>query len=565
MRPWWEKWPERLKFELERLQAAGVQINEVSKDPITGILELQLEHVIGGRVMPLSVRFTPFFPYTRFELFAPDLALAHHQNPFQKNICLIGRASENWDIDDTVADFILNRLPTAIAAAEEEDTGKLAGVEVQQAEPQTAYYSYANGSLVLTDSSWEIPETIASGTVLLGFEQLDVHSMRGAILRVCDSAGNSLAQAPQAIQNLQTWKTIECSWIRVHGLPREQNAKAFLNSLANQSKAFQYASASKLQVFGVLFPEEIGWRKSGDGWIFIVRFPLERSGFRPGHYFQAYFARPGRVGAADLGVRIPEMAALRQKKVAVLGLGCLGAPSALEFARAGLGEIRLMDGDIVEAATTVRWSLGLQAAGRSKVDALRDFIKANYPYTAVSTGNCMFGGLPGLGGTDLNNYEEFFGDIDLIYDATAEGGIHYLLSEIAMEKKLPYIAVSATPGAWGGRVVRILPDVTQGCWVCLKKAIDDGSIPSPPGDDVGTIQGAGCADPTFTGSNFELGHIPLLGVRLAVSAVCATSPDGFPDQNDMDVAVVTLRRGRQLVLPEWVGYKLHRHPSCTNH
>src|SRR6266542_2519209 len=157
MRPWWEKWPERLKFELEQLQAAGVQINKVSKDSITGILELQLEHAVGGCVMPLSVRFTPFFPYTRFELFAPDLTLAHHQNPFQKNVCLIGRASENWDIDDTVADFVLNRLPSAIAAAEEEDTGKLAGVEAQQGEPQTAYYSYAKGSLVLMDSSWEIP------------------------------------------------------------------------------------------------------------------------------------------------------------------------------------------------------------------------------------------------------------------------------------------------------------------------------------------------------------------------------------------------------------------------
>jgi hypothetical protein len=98
LKPWWENWPERLKFELDQLQAAGVQITKLSKDSVTGILEMQLEHVIGGRFMPLSVRFTPFFPYTRFELFAPDLALAHHQNPFQKNVCLIGRASENWDI-----------------------------------------------------------------------------------------------------------------------------------------------------------------------------------------------------------------------------------------------------------------------------------------------------------------------------------------------------------------------------------------------------------------------------------------------------------------------------------
>ena len=566
MKPWWETWPERLDFELNQLQVAGIRVTKISKDATTGILELQLEHAISGHSMPLTVRFPAFFPYARFELLAPQLDLKHHQNPFQKNVCLIGRASENWDVDDTVVDFVVNRLPRAIAAANEDDTAKLQGLEIQQAEPQTAYYSYANDSSVLIDSSWEIPAAINRGTLLLGIEQFEQHSLRGAVLQVQDDSGHRLARLSPAIANLPSWeRKTECQWIRLDALPHEANPKAFLNSILNQNRTLLATNPSRIQVLGIFFPEEIGWRKTGDGWMFVVRVPVERSGFRRGHYWQAYFARSSRVGETDVGARVPEFSTLRQKKVAVLGLGALGAPSALEFARAGIGEIRIMDGDIVEPATTVRWPMGLEAAGRSKVDVLSALIRANYPYTAVITANCMFGALPGLGGTDLNNYDKFLSGVDLIYDATAEAGIHYLLSEIARERRLPYVAISATPGAWGGRVVRILPNVTQGCWVCLREAITDGSIPSPPGDNVGTVQIAGCADPTFTGSNFELGHIALLGARFAVSTLCADSPDGFPDQDDVDVAVLTLREKRTLVLPSWTGHKLQRHPSCKNH
>jgi molybdopterin/thiamine biosynthesis adenylyltransferase len=566
MRPWWEKWPERLDFELAQLEAARIRVKKASKDATSGTLELQLEHTLNGRVMQLVVRFSAFFPYTRFELFAPELDLKHHQNPFLKNVCLIGRGSENWDIDDTVADFILNRLPAAIAAAEEEDKDKLAGVEIQQAEPLTAYYPYADDSSVLIDTSWDIPKTINGGTLLLGIERLDVHTLRGAVLAVRDGTGHVSAQASAAVRDPRAWKTtIECQWIRTDNLPREPDPKRFLNSLPNHGRNFSHTRISKPEVSGVLFSEEIGWRKFGDGWLFVVRFPSERDGFRPGYFFRAYFARPSRAGATDLGARIPELSVLRQKKVAVIGLGALGAPSALEFARAGVAEIRIMDGDTVEAPTTVRWPLGLEAVGRSKVEVLSAFIRTNYPYTTVSMGYCMFGAVPGLGGTDLNSYEKFLAGIDLIYDATAEGSIHYLLSEVAREKKLPYIAVSATPGAWGGRIVRILPDMTRGCWLCLMKSIDEGSIASPAADSAAMVQSAGCASPTFTGSNFELGHIPPLGVRFAVSALCAGSLEGFPDQPDIDVAVLTLRRERQLLLPQWVGYKLQRHPSCTNH
>ena len=73
-----------------------------------------------------------------------------------------------------------------------------------------------------------------------------------------------------------------------------------------------------------------------------------------GHYgAKVFYASP-----TDLFTRIPELKPLREKTVAVFGLGCLGAPSVLEFARAGVECIRLVDFDVVDPATGVRWPLG---------------------------------------------------------------------------------------------------------------------------------------------------------------------------------------------------------------
>ena len=40
-----------------------------------------------------------------------------------------------------------------------------------------------------------------------------------------------------------------------------------------------------------------------------------------------YLIRSGRAGIDAVQVRVPELAPLRDKRIAVFGLGCLGAPS----------------------------------------------------------------------------------------------------------------------------------------------------------------------------------------------------------------------------------------------
>ena len=185
--------------------------------------------------------------------------------------------------------------------------------------------------------------------------------------------------------------------------------------------------------------------------------------------------------------------------------------------------------------------------------------------TEVNGWVCRFGAAAELGGAEIGVFDAFLNETDLIYDATAEPGVHYLLSDIARERGVPFICISTTPGAWGGRTVRILPGAENACWVCLQHHIESGSIPSPPSAPGGEFQPVGCADPTFTGSYFDAAELVLSGVRLAASTLCKGQEKMYPNV-PWDVAVLSLRDASSIPQPpQWKTYSIKRHPECPNH
>jgi molybdopterin/thiamine biosynthesis adenylyltransferase len=261
--------------------------------------------------------------------------------------------------------------------------------------------------------------------------------------------------------------------------------------------------------------------------------------------------------------------------VSIFGLGCEGSPSALEFARAGIGGLRLLDHDVVDPATTVRWQFGLAAAGLLKAATLHQIIAVNYPYVSVSHDVHRIGvarSVAPTGEVDAKSETAVMASMldgaSLLYDATAEWGVQRFLAEEARKRGLPYVGVEGTPGGWGGMVVRILPEETEGCWLCLQhwrgEPVEKGGIIPPPHDEVnGDVHPAGCADPTFTGANVDLSEVALQGVRTAIEtmlcAAGAKNPDGV-----WEIAVLALRDGDgRRVPPRWSTYKLRRHPDCA--
>ena len=219
----------------------------------------------------------------------------------------------------------------------------------------------------------------------------------------------------------------------------------------------------------------------------------------------------------------------------------------------------------MDAGTTLRWPFGVSAAAHLKVDVLRGFAAANYPFVAVETSKHRIGNVhPGAfeeGFADRDRVDDFFDDLDLVIDASAEFGVQHLIADRAREREVPFLHMSGTHGGWGGLVFRVTP--SRGCWYCTRHAIESGALPTPPQAPPreGVVQPTGCADPTFTGAGFDLAEVSLQGVRLAVATVSSGS-SGYPDYS-WDYAALTLREaGGELVAPKWETSRPPRNPDC---
>lgn len=568
MELWWQKYPGRLEFERRLLEESGISCVLDQEAFARGVAVLNLRADLpdlGSQL--LRVTFPSQYPLQPFEIDAPEISLDHHQNPFDKNLCLLSDPGSQWKSSNTVLEFIQTQVPKAIVAGLSSEKNEL---EAPRGEPASNYFQSTNDSIILYDSAWSIPSDVNSGTLLIGYnEQVSPQQFRGAVLEIRGPGKTVLAEASEGVRasySLSYSHRAIGRWIRLNAPPRSHNVHEIFKEICEVNKSLfnpdkKNTKPHGIDIVGILFPEETRWRGFGDGWLFLCR-----EGSNPRKHLM--LAKGGRAGRIDLNGRNPYLTDLAAKSVAVFGLGCLGAPSVIEFAKCGVGDLRLLDGDTVEAGTIVRWPFGLQtAAGRDKAKFLTFLIRREYPYTTVSNSfNWRIGNIQSA------DYELHEGDIldqmytgaDLIFDATATPAVNHVLSTLAAEREIPYIFVSGTPGMWGGRIVRVMPGDSNGCFYCYNLSVMDGTIPRPAsaGDATGYVEPLGCAAPTFTGTYFDASEIAMGGVRVAVSTLMDGSEGGYPKTN-WDVAVIDLRDDAgNLIPPKWQTFALNKHPEC---
>jgi molybdopterin/thiamine biosynthesis adenylyltransferase len=419
-------------------------------------------------------------------------------------------------------------------------------------------------SIVLVFDDSPIPADLSAGKIDL---RLSAGEEFRAVLTRVESKGTAIWSEDDAPFHSRFPKNHSSYWYRSELVPFGLLADEYIKRLGEKIPAVRYPQWSEFrlgqyEVIGIRIPEEVAWRTLGESWVFILRVKYRTAG-KKGAPIQAFFLRTGYASRANFQMRIPELSPLSARRIGLIGLGCMGAPSALEFARAGSSEIRLMDYDVVEAGTTVRWPLGISSVGCAKTDALANFIESAYPFTYMKRFRMGMGAAPDFWGGPLDKYDQFIDGLDLIFDATAEEGINYLASEIGRERGIPYIGISTTPGGWGGKVWSITPET--GCHFCLKKFTQEGAIPIPTSSPSTFVSMPGCAEPTFAGASFDTSMIPMVGVRMAASLLCNKTDGGYPSA-PWDVAVLDLRtQDGKLLLPDWHGFKLPVHPQCPNH
>ena len=99
---------------------------------------------------------------------------------------------------------------------------------------------------------------------------------------------------------------------------------------------------------------------------------------------------------------------LKKAKVCILGLGGLGSNVAILLARSGIGYLKLVDFDIVEASNLNRQQYRISHIGMKKTEAIRTIIKEINPFVEVEILNKKI---------DRENILSIVGEVEIVVEA----------------------------------------------------------------------------------------------------------------------------------------------------
>ena len=99
---------------------------------------------------------------------------------------------------------------------------------------------------------------------------------------------------------------------------------------------------------------------------------------------------------------------LKKAKVCILGLGGLGSNVVVLLARAGIGYLKLVDFDIVEASNLNRQQYRISHIGMKKTEAIKTIIKEINPFVEVDILDIK---------VNRENIHSIVGDIEIVVEA----------------------------------------------------------------------------------------------------------------------------------------------------
>ena len=168
----------------------------------------------------------------------------------------------------------------------------------------------------------------------------------------------------------------------------------------------------------------------------------------------------------EIGTR--GQATLDRSRIVLVGLGALGCVSADLLARAGVGQLRLVDRDVVELVNLQRQTLYSEAdIDRPKAEAAADRVRlVNSSVRIDAIAKDVHAATVGT----------VVQDADLIVDGTDNLETRYLLNEAALDAKIPFVYGGAV-GTFGMVFSVRSPDTA--CFRCLNPKVPaPGTLPT---------------------------------------------------------------------------------------
>ncbi|MCU1256629.1 MAG: UBA/THIF-type binding protein [Candidatus Angelobacter sp.] len=167
------------------------------------------------------------------------------------------------------------------------------------------------------------------------------------------------------------------------------------------------------------------------------------------------------------GIGAQGQARLSQGRVAIVGCGATGACVSGLLARAGVGQLVIIDRDYVEPSNLQRQSLF------DEVDAAESVPKAVAAARKIAAFNSEVQTTPLVADLTPENIESLLGNADLILDATDNFETRYLINDFAVKHGKPWIYAAAV--AAYAVTMNVLPGETA-CLACMFPAPPEGTI-----------------------------------------------------------------------------------------
>jgi molybdopterin/thiamine biosynthesis adenylyltransferase len=147
------------------------------------------------------------------------------------------------------------------------------------------------------------------------------------------------------------------------------------------------------------------------------------------------------------------------KRVLVVGIGSVGSYISEQLIRSGVGQLTVIDPDIVEYSNLSRTIFTLPDVGKPKVEGLTHKLYQINPMIKLQTYH------QDIHDFDAELLKEIFTQADVVVAATDDPGAQRVINRFAYGTGKPAVFIGLYQGAEGGEVILSIPEKTA-CYQC---------------------------------------------------------------------------------------------------
>jgi len=506
---WYEREPDRLAWELDEFERHGLAAN-VSHDD-EGRLVVTTEVHFRGEPVEVRATYPHGYPHFALTVVGEARLLDRHQDPVGLNYCLLEEPADDWHPSRSAGQLIGKNLRSLLKDTEAGKAAIREG-EADMAEPVGAQFLYDDKVVVLVAEPFLVHDLSATHGAMT------LRRGAGHVRILAEADGIGAADRDLVEQYAGGGIEVAGRWVALAAPPRPEDFPqsvleaidgvdpsilARLDRQLRRKKGLPFAAA----LVGLTFVEQ-GPTRDEERRSWMLAELEQKRGYQPG--LRRLLLPTQALSRIERQRRIPELSGLDRAHVVVVGAGSLGAPVALELAKAGVGRLDLIDPDRYDVNNAVRHVLATQRAGELKAEATAEECRCLNPFVdahghGVSLGNSVDGHqmLDGLLTTAT-----------LVIDTTGAATVGRFVSERARAADVPTIVAGLTAASYGADVLLVRPEGP--CFDCFALAQDDKSIPSPPVGPRSAVTPIGCRHPAFAGAGFEATELAAVTARVAV-------------------------------------------------